>query len=60
LPRCIFVDGHPDKLPVMFHLIYPSSFRDVLSNCWRMDRRWTKTDQKSSPWARAKNMWYIL
>jgi len=26
-PRCIFVDGHLKKLHVMFHWIWPSSFR---------------------------------
>jgi len=35
-PRCIFVDGHLKKLPVMFHWIWPCSFRRCfLSNCWR-------------------------
>jgi len=30
-PRCIFLDDHPKELPVMFHWIWPSSFRgDVL------------------------------
>jgi len=34
---CIFVDGHPKKLPLMF----PYSFRGdgFLSNCWWMDRQ---------------------
>ena len=27
-PCCIFVEGHPRKLPVKFHWIWPCSFRD--------------------------------
>jgi len=26
-PSSIFVDSHPKKLPVMFHWIWPGSFR---------------------------------
>ena len=36
----VFGDGHPKKLPVIFHWIWPSSFRDVfLSHCWQTYRR---------------------
>ena len=48
-PCCIFVEGHPRKLPVKFHWIWPCSFRVFLSNCWRKYRPRTKTNHNSSP-----------